>query len=92
MKNLSILCSLLLFLSFGCQKTSSQTWENVKTATRYLNKGLDSLMGKEMDSKMITAEDDFFGPDHDEFIPLSDEDLNTKFSIAEAPMIQKDES
>ena len=76
--------SLLVFTS--CSKSGS-TWENVKTAGRYLQRGFDSLWGKDYNSYWVQNENDFTGPE-DEFIPLNDKDL--KCAIAAAHSQPKD--
>lgn len=35
----------------GCHRTSSDVWEDTKTCTRYLNKGMRSLFGKHIDEE-----------------------------------------
>jgi peptidoglycan-associated lipoprotein len=79
MKRLVALFSLTLLFS-GCSKNSNETWEGVKTAGRYLHKGLNSIMGKDYDSKLLTSLDDFTGPNSDDFIPLSDGDLQLRLA------------
>lgn len=71
---------LLCFSIFliGCQRNSNQTWEDVKTAGRYVQKGFNSLWGKDSDSRQVTSEEDFLGPEEEEYIPLKDEDLKTQ--------------
>lgn len=74
---------LIVFLGIislvGCQKTGESTWENMKTAGRYMNRGIDSLCGKEYDSCALASEEDFLGPKEDQFIPLSEKDLKVKY-------------
>ncbi len=83
MKFLSI--TFIALLAISCQRTSNQTWEDVKTASRYMNQGIGSLWGNEpTDSHVLTSEEDFMGPDDDEFIPLDDGDLNPSSSSRKA--------
>lgn len=63
----------IVLLSASCHRTS-ETWENVKTAGRYMQRGVDSFWGKDADSKMLASDDQFVGP-YDEFIPMNDSDL-----------------
>lgn len=65
----------LLLVAMSCSHNSSQTWEDVKTAGRYMQRGVNSLMGKDYESRMLASEDDFYGPFDEEFIPLSQSDL-----------------
>lgn len=83
MKKIVILfCVLTLFVFTSCEK-SSPTWENVKTASRYLQKGINSLWGKDYNSYWVQNEDEFIGPDSDDFIPLNEKDLKSGFSQAD---------
>lgn len=61
----------------GCARNSSQTWEDIKTAGRYMQRGVDALIGKDYDSRMLTTNEEFTGPDDGDFIPLKDADLKS---------------
>lgn len=74
MKARILLWAAIVLFSTGCHRTSSQTWEDVKTAGRYMQRGVDSLWGKDSESRLLTSDDEFVGP-YDEFIPLNDSDL-----------------
>ena len=74
MKARILLCAALVILSTGCRRNSSQTWEDVKTAGRYMQRGVDALWGKDAESRMLASDEEFSGP-YDEFIPLNDSDL-----------------
>lgn len=81
MKKLLILTPVFLFcfLAVSCQKSSNQTWENMKTAGAYLNKGITTLCGNYSDSRLLESADEFTGPGDGEFIPLNDKDLKAQF-------------
>ncbi|MFA6118296.1 MAG: OmpA family protein [Parachlamydiales bacterium] len=85
-KILSAFFVLSLFVFTSCDRSGS-TWENVKTAGRYIHRGFDSLLGKDYNSYWVQNEDEFVGPE-DEFIPLNSKDL--KGSIATAHGQPKD--
>ncbi|MBN2480051.1 MAG: OmpA family protein [Parachlamydiales bacterium] len=70
---------LTLFIFTSCDRSSS-TWENVKTAGRYMQKSFDSLWGKEYNSEWIQSEDEFSGPDSGDFIALNEKDLRNSAS------------
>lgn len=57
---------------------NSAGWESLKTTGRYMQRGVDSMLGKEYESRMLASGDDFFGPDDGEFIPLNDRDLRNQ--------------
>lgn len=78
MKIVSIVV-LALFLS-SCNRSSNETWEGVKTAGRYLHKGFNSLLGKDSESKLLASQDDFIGPNSEDFIPLNDKDLQMRLA------------
>ena len=84
----AILSISFCLLMTGCQKTSNQTWENMKTAGSYLNRGIDSLWGRETDSRLITNENEFIGPDEEDFIPLDEQDLKTQFTVTDKAIPQ----
>lgn len=91
MKKSFSLITLVFFISFfcsGCQKTSSQTWENLKTAGNYFHRSVDSLLGKKVESRLINDRDQFVGPSSGDFIPLNDEDLKTQFAASDTPVPQ----
>jgi peptidoglycan-associated lipoprotein len=66
---------LVLLFAAGCAKNSSQSWEDVKTAGRYMQKSADALFGKNYESRMLTSDEEFVGPYDNDFIPLRDADL-----------------
>lgn len=74
-------------LGSGCQK-SGETWDSVKTAGRYLNRGIDQLAGKEYDSQWLANADQFVGPADADFIPLNDADLRAQFQLTDMAVMQ----
>ncbi len=75
MKARFLIWAAIAALSAGCCHNSSETWENVKTAGRYMQRGVDSLWGKDYESRMLTSDEEFLGPYDEDFIPLNDSDL-----------------
>lgn len=75
----------LLFLITSCSHNSSETWENMKTAGRYMQKGVDSMLGKDYESRMLASGDEFYGPFDGDFIPLEDSDLRNQFADTALP-------
>jgi peptidoglycan-associated lipoprotein len=84
----SVIASIILLLAAGCSRNSSQTWEDVKTTGRYMQRGVDSMLGKGYESRMLTSGDDFYGPFDEDFIPLSDSDLRNQFAGADSALPQ----
>jgi len=74
-KTSTFLRVVAFLLLTGCVRNSNQTWEDFKTAGRYMQRGVDVLWGKEYESRMLVSNDEFTGPCDDEFIPLKDVDL-----------------
>ena len=89
MKSINYLfyASLLFFIT-GCVHNSSQAWEDMKTAGRYMQKGVDALWGKDYESRMLTSDEEFIGPDDSEFIPLNDTDLKNSLAAADMALPQ----
>jgi len=80
------ICIVILAASAGCARNSNQTWEDLKTAGRYMHRGVDVMFGKEYESRLLTSDEEFIGPFDDEFIPLRDSDLkNAQLGDAAIP-------
>lgn len=84
MNRFIIFCMVLLFAA-GCNRNSNQAWEDVKTAGRYMQRSVDTLWGKNYESKMLTSDEEFVGPDDNDFIPLRDSDLKNTFADTALP-------
>ncbi len=84
-------CALLILalalLTTSCAQTSGQAWEDLKTAGRYVQKGVDAALGKEYESRMLTSDEEFIGPYDEEFIPLAEGDLKGYIS-SDTPLPQ----
>ncbi len=80
--------SFILLLTAGCSRNSNQTWEDVKTAGRYMQRGMDSVLGKDYESRMLTSDEEFYGPYDADFIPLSDADLRNQFASSDSALPQ----
>lgn len=83
-----VLALTLVILASSCSRNSGQTWEDVKTAGRYMQRGVDSMLGKDYESRMLTSDEEFYGPYDEDFIPLSDSDLRNQLAGMDAPMPQ----
>ncbi|MDE3045068.1 MAG: OmpA family protein [Verrucomicrobiota bacterium] len=77
-----------LALSAACSRNSNQSWEDVKTAGRYVQRGVDALWGKDYESRMLTSDEEFIGPYDGEFIPLNDSDLKNSFAATDMALPQ----
>ena len=88
MKKMMFLTLLCIPFLISCERSGSQTLEDAKTAVRYIHKGIDSLWGKDGESRQISSEEEFVGPQEDEFIPLNDKDLRTQFQVTDAAIPQ----
>lgn len=84
MIRLILFCTMIL-LATSCSKNSNQAWEDVKTAGRYMQRSIDTLWGKNYESRMLTSDEEFVGPDHDDFIPLREADLKNTFADTALP-------
>jgi peptidoglycan-associated lipoprotein len=88
MRFIRLLSVAALLLASGCMRSSSETWEDLKTAGRYMGRSVDALWGKDYESKMLTSDEEFIGPDEGGFVPLKDSDLRTSLASSEAPLAQ----
>lgn len=84
MNRFAIFCSIFLLAS-GCSHNSNQAWEDVKTAGRYMQRSVDTLWGKNYESRMLTSDEEFVGAHDDDFIPLRDADLKNTFADTALP-------
>ena len=60
----------------GCRRNHTEVWEDTKSCSRYMGKGVSTLGGKHGDSRQVMSPDDFYPDDiviNDEFMPLTDE-------------------
>lgn len=79
----------LVMVFTSCQRTSTQFWEDVKTAGRYINRSIDSVCGKgEYNSQLLAANDEFIGPRDAEFIPLNEKDLKAQYRTTDMAVPQ----
>ena len=76
------ICAAVLLLAAGCVRNSSETWEDLKTAGRYMGRGVDAICGKDYESRMLTSDEEFIGPFDDDFIPLRDSDLRNSYELS----------
>jgi len=83
-----LLCATMIVLSTGCQRSSSQTWEDMKTAGRYIGRSMDTIFGKNYDSCLLENENEFMGPEDEEFIALSDKDLRMQYRSTDTAISQ----
>ena len=60
-------------------------WENTKTASRYIGRGMKALVGGGQDSKLLHHDYEFQGPESASYIALYDEDgtESASFPLAE---------
>jgi len=84
-----LLFSIPLFFLCSCQRNTTETWEDVKTAGSYIKKSVRALFGNEADeSRQLASNQDFSGPEQDDFIPLEDADLSSQKFAREKPIPQ----
>jgi peptidoglycan-associated lipoprotein len=75
----------------GCRRSGGEVWEDTKSCSRHLGRGVKTLGGKHGDSRQIGSRDDFCVDDGDvvsfnenEFIPLQDEDGRDMVCMSDA--------
>lgn len=79
---LLVMSSLLLA---SCSQTVSGVWEETKTQARYLSRKGQSLFNKDLDSRLVASNDEFYGVEEEEFVPLRDSDLKSQYVDYTAP-------
>lgn len=72
----------------GCRRNGDEVWEDTKSASRHVNRGVSSLAGKHGDSRAIRCKEDFY-PVQDcysggqDFIPLPDFQGSDEIAMAD---------
>jgi len=76
---------LLANIVGGCARSSTEVWDDTKTAGRYVGRGLRSLGGKQGESRQVTSRHDFgYAANYnDDFIPLEDGAEYNKLAMRE---------
>lgn len=84
---------LLVFLSAsiltGCCRSSNEVWDDARTASRHVTRGVCALGGKHGDSRVVCCPEQFYTQDDDyyaygtEFVPLADANNGGDVSLAE---------
>lgn len=109
MKVTQILWSMTLLsttLAFqGCQKQSTEAWENTKSASRHMSRGIKALTGSHTDSRQISSRDEFGSLDDDqvaqsagyqaqsyEYVPLDDQQYSQDVAMADETVRQPRET
>lgn len=78
----------------GCRRNSDQVWDDSKSATRHMSRGLRTMGGKHGDSRAVQSRDDFYAVDDGtyavnngnsvgDFVPLSDQSYNDEIAMAD---------
>jgi peptidoglycan-associated lipoprotein len=60
----------------------------MKTAGRYMQRSVDALWGKEYESRMLTSDEEFIGPEDDGFIALNETDLKNSLNVGDLALPQ----
>jgi len=67
-------------LGAGCTRKTDDVWENTKTAIRYFNRTGKFWVKGDKDSRQVATNEAFFGPEDEEFVPLTDKDIKTQYA------------
>lgn len=88
--------TLLLACSMvsGCCRSKDEVWDDTKTASRHMKRGLRTLGGKNGDSRAIHCREDFMALNEDDldFIPLYDDENMQNISMSNAAYRQPKEA
>lgn len=82
--------SICILLS-SCARSKDEVWDDTKSCSRHVKRGLCSLGGKQGDSREVRCRDDFISQNDDcygyaaadDFIPLSDMDYSDEIAMAD---------
>lgn len=77
---LALTCAAVCMVMTGCKKNNAGVWDDDATAGNYKGQAR-SLWGQEE----IAQDDDFFGPSHEDFIGLKEDDLIASASEGAVP-------
>ncbi len=79
-------CGLLAVITTSCQRNATVAWEDAKTAGRYLKLKTEKFFwNKDSQSCIVQREEDFCGPDEDEFVPLNHLELKNQYAEFTSP-------
>lgn len=84
---LSIFAFALMLTS--CCRSTDEVWDDTKTASRHMRRGVSALGGKHGDSQVVVCREDFYVQDNgyfaygQDFVPLPDADNCRDVSMAE---------
>ena len=76
----------IVLLAAGCQRSSNQTWENIKTAGCYFSKSVGSVLGKKTGYESEEDVSKFSGPKED-YVPLNEGDVASLNSIQQSKLV-----
>jgi peptidoglycan-associated lipoprotein len=86
-------CLALLGLTTGCQRTGGDCWEDAKTGSRHISRGVKSFGGKCGDSRSVQNASDFYCYDENgnlvpmpvgqDFVPISDQPMSDEVAMAD---------
>lgn len=82
----SIAC---LGLLSSCNRSSHEVWEDTKTCSRYMGKGLRSLFGQHIDSREYASYYESWNEDQ-EFVPLADNENYPSYGMADYAPISRE--
>jgi len=88
--NLLLICLLMT----GCCRSKDEVYDDTKTASRHMKRGVKTLSGKQGDSRAVHCREDFLTLNEDDldFIPLYDEDNLQQIAMADAQFRQPKEA
>ncbi len=77
----------------GCRRNTNEVWEDTKSGSRHISRGVKSFGGKCGDSRAVTNASDFYCVDEDgnvtrmpvgqDFVPISDQPMSDEVAMAD---------
>jgi len=82
-------CIACLGLFSSCNRSSHEVWEDTKTCSRYMGKGVRSLFGQHVDSREYASYYECWNEDQ-EFVPLADNEQYQQIAMQDYAPISKE--
>ena len=78
--------ALVCLVAVGCCRSTPEVWEDTKSCSRHLKRGLCTLGGKQNDSRAVRCPEEFYCMQNsyeDDFIPLIDDEQTNRLGATE---------
>lgn len=88
LKQTAVFVTALALLG-SCSRSYQEAWDDSKTASRHMGRGMCALGGKQGDSQLIANHEQFMGrPTRQDFIPLGDETAYRQLTLGDVSALE----